>query len=294
MLACFSNRIKGLKHVLFIIKSVLKTERTIAVGVAKETVPQSSPGHSMFGVVYSIRFWRLSILLISSLFTSVTIAKKDTEISNTGRSNVLNPVNSVDTVKRATTESSRVSEFLPKLEDINLPHCFGEDLECSKLAADCLKCNYNYTCVYGERVNVTCEANPSFGCSGPKSFTVEHTCSFCYQLRKENYYCHINTTCRGNNRYVTQCTTRRKVHCLGNRIFSKNLRCNYVSGKHWSTALFLSITLGGFGVDRFYLGDWQEGIGKLFSFGGLGIWTLVDVILIATGYLKPADGSRYI
>lgn len=45
---------------------------------------------------------------------------------------------------------------------------------------------------------------------------------------------------------------------------------------------------------RFYLGHWQEGIGKLFSFGGLGVWTLVDVVMIATGYLGPADGSLYI
>lgn len=53
----------------------------------------------------------------------------------------------------------------------------------------------------------------------------------------------------------------------------------------------ISITLGGFGIDRFYLGNWQEGVGKLFSFGGLGVWTLIDVILVATGYLKPMDGS---
>lgn len=58
--------------------------------------------------------------------------------------------------------------------------------------------------------------------------------------------------------------------------------------------IIISVTLGGFGIDRFYLGYWQEGIGKLFSFGGFGVWTLVDIILISTGYLKPADGSRYI
>jgi len=52
--------------------------------------------------------------------------------------------------------------------------------------------------------------------------------------------------------------------------------------------------VGGFGIDRFYLGLWREGIGKLFSFGGLGVWTIVDVILIATGYVGPADGSLYI
>lgn len=58
--------------------------------------------------------------------------------------------------------------------------------------------------------------------------------------------------------------------------------------------LSFSITLGGFGADRFYLGQWREGLGKLFSFGGLGIWTLIDVLLIAVGYVGPADGSLYI
>jgi len=56
----------------------------------------------------------------------------------------------------------------------------------------------------------------------------------------------------------------------------------------------LSVTLGGFGADRFYLGHWQEGIGKLFSFGGLGVWTLVDVVMIAIRYVGPEDGSLYI
>ncbi len=44
---------------------------------------------------------------------------------------------------------------------------------------------------------------------------------------------------------------------------------------------------------RFYLGQWQEGIGKLFSFGGLGVWTLVDSVMVAIRYIGPADGSLY-
>jgi TM2 domain-containing membrane protein YozV len=58
--------------------------------------------------------------------------------------------------------------------------------------------------------------------------------------------------------------------------------------------MFYSITLGGFGVDRFYLGLWKSAIGKLFSFGGLGVWTIVDIVLIGVGYIQPADGSLYI
>lgn len=62
----------------------------------------------------------------------------------------------------------------------------------------------------------------------------------------------------------------------------------------FSVSFLRSITLGGFGADRFYLGQWREGLGKLFSFGGLGIWTLIDVLLIGVGYVGPADGSLYI
>ena len=58
--------------------------------------------------------------------------------------------------------------------------------------------------------------------------------------------------------------------------------------------MFYSITLGGFGADRFYLGLWKSAFGKLFSFGGLGLWTVVDVILIGVGYVGPADGSLYL
>ena len=47
-------------------------------------------------------------------------------------------------------------------------------------------------------------------------------------------------------------------------------------------------------MDRFYLGHWEAALGKVFSFGGLGAWTLVDIILIAVGYVGPADGSLYI
>ena len=42
-------------------------------------------------------------------------------------------------------------------------------------------------------------------------------------------------------------------------------------------------------MDRFYLGHWRSALGKLFSFGGIGVWSIIDVILVATGYLTLED-----
>lgn len=51
--------------------------------------------------------------------------------------------------------------------------------------------------------------------------------------------------------------------------------------KNPTTALVLSIFLGGYGIDRFYIGDTGLGVGKLLTCGGLGIWTIIDWFLIS-------------
>jgi len=50
---------------------------------------------------------------------------------------------------------------------------------------------------------------------------------------------------------------------------------------NWTVTLILSILFGQLGVDRFMMGQVGLGILKLITFGGLGIWWLIDVILIA-------------
>lgn len=42
----------------------------------------------------------------------------------------------------------------------------------------------------------------------------------------------------------------------------------------------ISFLGGGFGIDRFMLGDTGIGVGKLLTCGGGGIWALIDLFLI--------------
>lgn len=61
--------------------------------------------------------------------------------------------------------------------------------------------------------------------------------------------------------------------------------------KSFVTALLLSFFLGGLGVDRFYLGYTGLGVVKLLTLGGLGIWALIDFIMIALRKVPSADGQ---
>lgn len=56
--------------------------------------------------------------------------------------------------------------------------------------------------------------------------------------------------------------------------------------RSWYITLMLAIFLGWFGLDRFYIGRYKAGWLKLFTLGGLGIWWLLDIILIGSEYRK--------
>lgn len=64
-----------------------------------------------------------------------------------------------------------------------------------------------------------------------------------------------------------------------------------VSSKSRLTALLLCIFLGGIGIHRFYVGRTGSAIAMVFlGWLTLGIWPLIDLILIATGSFKDGEG----
>lgn len=57
-------------------------------------------------------------------------------------------------------------------------------------------------------------------------------------------------------------------------------------------AVLLWFFLGVFGAHRFYAGKIGTGLLQLVTFGGFGIWWLVDMIFLVTGSFKDGDGRR--
>jgi TM2 domain-containing membrane protein YozV len=65
-----------------------------------------------------------------------------------------------------------------------------------------------------------------------------------------------------------------------------------VSPRSRLVALLFCILLGFLGVHRFYVGKIGTGILMLLTIGGLGIWQLIDLILIAVGSFRDKENRR--
>lgn len=60
--------------------------------------------------------------------------------------------------------------------------------------------------------------------------------------------------------------------------------------KPWLMTLILCMIGGTLGIHRFYVGKTGSGIAQLLTFGGLGIWTFIDLIAIVTNKFTDAQG----
>jgi TM2 domain-containing membrane protein YozV len=60
-------------------------------------------------------------------------------------------------------------------------------------------------------------------------------------------------------------------------------------GKDWLVTLLLCLFLGCFGIHRFYSGSTGIGVAQLLTFGGCGIWALIDFIMILCDSYKDGE-----
>ena len=95
-----------------------------------------------------------------------------------------------------------------------------------------------------------------------------------------------------NQNFCTQCGTNLETDgqfCTkcGEKKLSAEMT---TSTKSPVVALILCIFLGSFGIHRFYVGKIGTGILMLITFGGLGVWLLVDLIFIVTNKFDDKQG----
>ncbi|KAF4529639.1 hypothetical protein B566_EDAN011480 [Ephemera danica] len=130
-----------------------------------------------------------------------------------------------------------------------------------------------------EKTNVTCKVLPDIECSGNRTFL------------RDGVPC-----IRYSGHYFA--TTLLYSILLGINIKAavkeRNFESPFIySGHYFATTLLYSILLGFLGMDRFCLGQTGTAVGKLLTLGGLGVWWVVDIILLVTNGLMPEDNSNW-
>ena len=65
-----------------------------------------------------------------------------------------------------------------------------------------------------------------------------------------------------------------------------------MSDKKRLLAALLCFFFGVFGAHRFYAGKVGTGIVQLLTIGGLGIWTMIDLLIILFGEFTDSEGKK--
>ena len=56
-------------------------------------------------------------------------------------------------------------------------------------------------------------------------------------------------------------------------------------------AFMMCFFVGFLGIHRFYVGKTGSGIAQILTFGGLGIWALIDWMMSMCGSFKDSEGK---
>lgn len=67
---------------------------------------------------------------------------------------------------------------------------------------------------------------------------------------------------------------------------------NEYSSKSRLVTFLLSWLFGVFGAHRFYVGKTGTAVLMIFTFGGFGIWALIDMIVILCGCFRDSNDKK--
>mgnify|MGYP003334947231 CR=1 FL=1 len=75
------------------------------------------------------------------------------------------------------------------------------------------------------------------------------------------------------------------------RVISRNQQINPESDSAFVPAFFLCAFLGWLGAHSFYTGKYLTAVLMILTFGGLGIWVLIDSVMLVTGGFRDGEGK---
>ncbi len=95
------------------------------------------------------------------------------------------------------------------------------------------------------------------------------------------------------DQFCTNCGAKIGLESQGDKTSQKSMSpVAENSAKSPLVTLLLCLFLGMFGIHRFYVGKFGTGLLMFLTGGGLGIWFLVDLILIVTNKFEDSEGKR--
>lgn len=101
-----------------------------------------------------------------------------------------------------------------------------------------------------------------------------------------NYCPNCGKPVTGETNFCPECGAPLKIANYQNKPAS-----NRTNEDRWLIALILCILVGSLGVHRFYTGNIVTGVLMLITLGGCGVWTIIDLIMIAANTYRDGNGN---